>query len=285
MLTKLQIDSYYEKGYLAVENVLSLGELQELRKVTDNFVDQSRALTKHTDIFGLEPGHSAESPKVRRIKAPSKQHPVYDHMMRHKIIVDIVAQLIGPDIRMNGDKLNMKSPQGGSPVEWHQDWAFYPHTNDDLLSVGIAIDDMMLKNGPLLVVPGSHKGPLYSHHQNGVFVGAITDTFDKSQAIPLEVKAGGITIHHARTLHGSAPNSSKIPRRLLLFQYCAADAWPLFHFTSLVDFNSKLINGKPNLEARMEAVPVRVPYPAPEDLQGSIYDLQTQLKQSTLKNG
>ena len=45
------------------------------------------------------------------------------------------AQLIGPGVRYNGHKLNMKSGEYGSPVEWHQDWAFYPHTNDDLLAV------------------------------------------------------------------------------------------------------------------------------------------------------
>ena len=44
----------------------------------------------------------------------------------------------------------------GSPVEWHQDWAFYPHTNDDLLAVGVMLDDMELENGPLLVLPGTH---------------------------------------------------------------------------------------------------------------------------------
>jgi len=53
-------------------------------------------------------------------------------------LLDIVAQLIGPGIYYNGDKLNMKIAGVGSPVEWHQDWAFYPCTNDDLLAVGVA---------------------------------------------------------------------------------------------------------------------------------------------------
>ena len=280
MLTQPQIDFYHEQGYLAVENVLPQEEIQELRRVTDSFVEQSRALTDHTDVFGLEPDHSPELPKVRRIKEPAKQHPVYDRMMRHEIIVGIVTQLIGPDIRTNGDKLNMKLPEGGSPVEWHQDWAFYPHTNDNLLSVGIAMDDMMLENGCLLVIPGSHKGPLYSHHQDGVFVGAVTDSFDRNEAVPLELKAGGITIHHVRMLHGSVPNNSERPRRLLLFQYCAADAWPLFGFTDLESFDAKLISGQRTLEARLEAAPVRIPYPAPEKLRSSIYDLQSLLKKS-----
>ena len=95
-----------------------------------------------------------------------------------------MAQLIGTEsIRFNGTKLNMKSGGFGSPVEWHQDWAFYPHSNDDLLAVGVAIDEMSRENGCLMVVPGSHKGRIYDHHQDGHFAGAVTESdFDDSSA-------------------------------------------------------------------------------------------------------
>ena len=57
------------------------------------------------------------------------------------------------------NKINIKAPEYGAAVEWHQDWAFYPHTNDDLLAIGVALDDCEEENGPLMVIPGSHKGP------------------------------------------------------------------------------------------------------------------------------
>ena len=101
-------------------------------------------------MFDLEPGHTAAHPQLRRLKSPAAEDPVYDRTLRHDTILDIVAQLIGPTIRTNGNKLNMKSAGFGSEVEWHQDWAFYPHTNDDILAVGVALDDMMLENGCLL---------------------------------------------------------------------------------------------------------------------------------------
>ena len=50
--------------------------------------------------------------------------------------------LLGPNLRYHNNKLNMKNPANGSAVQWHQDWAFYPHTNDSILEVGIALDDM-----------------------------------------------------------------------------------------------------------------------------------------------
>ena len=283
MLTREQIEFYHTNGYLGVENVLSKQEVEELRRVTDEFVEKSREITEHTSVFDLEPGHTPQTPRLRRLKSPTKQHPVYDQTLRHDAILDIVAQLIGPGIRTNGDKLNMKLPEFGSPVEWHQDWAFYPYTNDDLLAVGVAIDDMNMENGCLLVVPGSHRGRIFDHHQNGAFAGAVTEpNFDDKNAAPVQVKAGGISIHHVRTLHGSVPNTSSNPRRLLLFMYCAVDAWPLIQpAKSWEEFNSTILRGEPTHEPRLADVPVRVPLPPPE-LGGSIYETQTVLERPIL---
>jgi ectoine hydroxylase-related dioxygenase (phytanoyl-CoA dioxygenase family) len=169
-------------------------------------------------------------------------------------------------------------------VEWHQDFAFYPHTNDDLLAVGIAIDDMMMENGPLLVVPGSHKGPIYSHHQDGIFVGAVTDAdFSLDETVPLELKAGDISLHHARILHASAPNVSNRPRRFLLFQYCAVDAWPLLGAPNWQAFNADILRGEPTYAPRLTPIPVRIPLPTGER-GGSIYEVQTMLKKAVMAN-
>ena len=148
-----------------------------VNKVASKFEFLDDKIVKHTDVFDLEPGHTAENPRLRRLKDPIKQHPYFDQTLRHPKILDIVSQLIGPGLRSNGNKLNMKYAEFGSPVEWHQDWSFYPHTNDDLLAVGIALDPMTMENGCLLVIPGSHKGPVIDHHSKsrGVFVGAVTD--------------------------------------------------------------------------------------------------------------
>lgn len=277
MLSQQQIDSYHENGYLSVENVLSDEEISDLRRVTDEFVEKSREVTEHTNIFDLEPGHSPESPRVRRIKSPALHHTVYDQTLRHDRILNIVSQLIGPGIRYNGHKLNMKYPQFGSPVEWHQDWAFYPHTNDDLLAVGVVIDDMTVENGCLMVMPRTHTGQTYDHHQNGAFIGAVTDrNFKPDNAANVEVKAGGISIHHVRALHGSYPNTSSKPRRLLLLQYCAIDAWPLSGVPNWDTFNSYILRGEPINEPRMVAAPVRMPLPYAER-RGSIYEVQSLL--------
>ena len=282
MLTDHQIGLYHEQGYLAVPDVLSPAEVAELRQVTDELVEASRQVSAHTDVYDLEPGHSPAAPKVRRIKNPDRVHSAYDRALRHPAMLDIVEQLVGPGVRYRSTKLNMKSAGYGSPVEWHQDWAFYPHTNDDILAVGVAIDDMTEENGCLLMVPGSHRGPLYDHHQDGYFVGAATDTeIDHDQVERVTVGAGGITLHHVRTLHGSAPNLSRRPRRLLLLELCAIDAWPLLGVKDLDSFDALILRGEPTLTPRVTAVPVRIPLPN-HDRQGSIYEVQSKLAQPLL---
>ncbi|WP_028925284.1 phytanoyl-CoA dioxygenase family protein [Pseudonocardia acaciae] len=275
-LSSDQLDEYRTRGYLAVRSVFTPDEVRELQSVTDQFVEQSRHVSDHTDAFDLEPGHSFDQPRLRRLKAPHRRHRAYDRALRNDTLLGLLRQLLGDGVRFQNTKLNMKSPEFGSPVEWHQDWAFYPHTNDDVLAVGIAIDDMMLENGCLMVVPGSHTGPVHDHHQDGHFVGAVNPAGLIDDAAPIELAAGDISIHHARLLHGSAPNTSTRPRRFLLFEYAAADAWPLVNFTDWTEFNSRLLCGSPVATPRLEPVPVRIPLPA-HPRQGSIYEVQSAL--------
>ena len=217
--------------------MLSQEEVEGLRRVTDEFVEKSRQVSENDDVFDLEPAHSPEAPRLRRLKDPANQHPAYDRAMRHQGILDIVAQLVGPSIRCNGQKLNVKAAGFGSPVEWHQD---------------------------------------------GRFVGAITEEdFDPSHAEKVELEAGGISIHHVRALHGSLPNLSSRSRRLLLFQYCAGDAWPLLG-ESWETWEDALLRGEPTCQPRVTDVPVRMPLPPPLR-GGSIYETQTELRRSTLE--
>jgi ectoine hydroxylase-related dioxygenase (phytanoyl-CoA dioxygenase family) len=276
MITDQDVAFYRHHGYLVVRDVLSKAEVEALRAVTDGFVDRARRLTQHDEIYDLEESHSAAEPRVRRIKTPHQWHDTYRRMVDQPNILAALQKLWGPAIRFDVSKLNLKAAGYGAPVEWHQDWAFYPHTNDDLAAVGIMMDDVDESNGPLLVVPGSHLGPIFDHHADGVFCGAMDPArgeVDYRTAVPLTGPAGSITIHHARTVHGSATNSSGRPRRLLLHQYRAADAWPILGVPDYQVFRSQLLCGEETIEPRMTAVPIRLPLP-PAANQGSIYENQ-----------
>ncbi|MCB1740221.1 MAG: phytanoyl-CoA dioxygenase family protein [Gammaproteobacteria bacterium] len=276
MIDNKDIDSYNETGYLVVEGILDATELGRLREAVDRLVEGSRFITENDELYDLEDDHDANRPRVRRLKSPDRHDAVFKALVGNAKVLDVLGRLWGTGIRFDVAKLNMKLGAGGAPVEWHQDWAFYPHTNDDLAAVGFMLDDMTEANGPLLVLPGSHRGPVYSHHVDGVFCGAVdieAEGIDVSAAHTLTAPAGSISIHHVRALHGSAPNRSGDPRRLLLHQYCASDAWPLVRPLSYDQYCAALVAGEPTIRPRMQDLPVLMPFkPAPS--QGSIYENQ-----------
>ena len=236
MISDKDVEFYRENGYLLVENLLDQDTRAQMKAVIADLIAKAKGVTKHTDIYDLEPSHTPDAPRVRRIKKPNLVHPVFWDFAKSPKMISALTRLLGPDVRLHGSKLNMKDPGYGSPVEWHQDWAFYPHTNDDLLAVGVMLDDVEMENGPLLVLPGTHKGPIFDHHAEGRFCGgmdplAVDLPFDK--AVPITGKAGSASFHHVRLVHGSAQNTSTKPRQLLLYECGAADAWPLVNFTTL----------------------------------------------------
>jgi phytanoyl-CoA hydroxylase len=282
VISQKQVDTYHREGYIVVENVLDSATVGKVRSVIAGLVAKAKGVTSHTDVYDLEPTHTPESPRVRRIKTPHKVDPLFWEVVRSPNMEAVLKALLGPNVRLHGSKLNVKAPQYGSPVEWHQDWAFYPHTNDDILAIGVMLDDMEIENGPLMVLPGTHRvNKVWNHHLDGRFCGAMdpaaTPDLDYSKAVTLTGKAGSCSFHHVRLVHGSAQNTSLKPRQLLLYECTAADAWPLVNYKDLDEFNSRMIFGEPTLEPRQEKLPIRMPYP-PALAQGSIYENQTVLK-------
>jgi phytanoyl-CoA hydroxylase len=286
MISQRDVEQYRETGYLVVPDVLDAALLARVRGALDRLVADASAVSAHTDVYDLEPSHTPETPKVRRIKLPHTHTPVFWELAQHPPLVSILEKLLGPSgVRLHGSKINLKEPHHGSPVEWHQDWAFYPHTNDDLLAVGVMLDDAFLENGPLLVVPGSHKGPVWDHHSDGFFCGAmdpIRKEVDFESAVPLTGRAGSMSFHHVRLVHGSAQNVSDKPRRLLLYEYSAGDAFPLMGIKDYSAWNKALVSGSPTNLPRTKELPVRMPLP-PAPRQGSIYENQTTARHKYFK--
>src|SRR5438270_4637670 len=277
MISEKDVQTYKRDGVIVVPEVLDAATLTQVRSIIGELVAESAKTLEHTDVYDLEPGHTADSPRVRRIKTPHKVHALFDEIVRSPAVLDILKKLLGPGLRLHGSKLNMKSAQYGSPVEWHQDWAFYPHTNDDILAIGVLLDDTDLSNGPMLVTPGTHTGEVWNHHgEDGCFAGLIDpDTISNEieRAIPCMGRAGSMSFHHVRALHGSALNTSDRSRNLLLYEVAAADAWPLLGVADFDEFNSRLLSGRASVEPRVAPVPVRLPLP-PAARQGSIYENQ-----------
>ena len=279
VITDTQVREYHEQGFVVVENVFSPADVARMRQTLEALVRKASGLNTHDKVYDLEESHTPDNPRVRRIKEPHKADPLYWEMARHPRMLAVLTRLLGPALRLHGAKINLKSAAYGAPVEWHQDWAFYPHTNGDVLAVGVMLDDMTPENGPLLLIPGSHTGPTHDHHQDGHFVGAMdpeTCGVDFSTARMCTGRSGACSFHHVRAVHGSAMNTSGKDRRLLLYQVAAGDAWDIRGIDGLSweAYEATMLLGKPSLTPRMEAIPVRLPFPPPLRA-GSIYESQT----------
>ena len=173
----------------------------EVKLATTKIVEKASLINNSNDQYDLADNHSRSKISVRRIKQPHSFDNTFKDLLYYPSVIQKVKSLLGQNFRLHNGKINLKSPSAGDLVDWHQDWAFYPHSNDDVLAVGIMLDDMTSENGSVLFIPGSHKGKIYNHHHNGYFAGAIDvekDNIDLSDAFEVTGKAGSITIHHAR---------------------------------------------------------------------------------------
>ena len=285
-LSKDEINFYNDQGYLLVEDVISENQHKEMLALVDGFFEKSKMIRENDNIFDLEDGHSSDNPRLKRIKQPHQHSQFFWDIIKESKIEEILRDLLGDNVSLKTSKLNTKAPGGGAAVEWHQDWAFYPHTNDNVLALGLMLNDVDIDNGPLMVIPKSHKGPVLSHFNNGVFCGAIDpddSDFDMSKAVTLTGKARSMTIHHARTLHGSSPNNSNRDRLVLFYECNSADAWPLVGAGAYMkstnpvqlcnQLEKQMVCGKVSYQPRMDNVPVIIPLPPAPDY-GSIFTSQ-----------
>ena len=231
VLTQRQRESYFENGYVLAEEVVPANLLERVRVVTAEMVERSRALAKSDAVFDLEPGHTVDKPRLRRLTSPVEHHPAYWELASRSLLADLAADLVGPDVKFHHSKLNFKWAEGGEEVKWHQDITYWPHTNYSPLTMGVYLYDCGPEQGPLAVLPGTHEGPLHDqYNEGGQWVGCLSDA--DAARLPVETAeyltgpAGSVTVHNCRVVHGSKPNLSDLGRPLLLNVYSSADAFP-----------------------------------------------------------
>ena len=282
VLDRTQREAYFETGYLLLPEFLDRSWLDRLREVAAEFVEQSRACSKSDAKFDLEPGHSADAPKLRRLSFPVDHHEIFRELAVDSPIVDIAQDLLGPNVRYHHSKLNYKWRHGREAIKWHQDIQAWPHTDFSPLTIGIYLEDVDEEMGPMGVVPGSHRGPLFSlQDDQGRWVGAIHENdlrrAGAANADYLKGPAGSVTVHNCCSVHGSAPNRSPRSRPLLLQTYAAGDSFPLqtIGTNGLGDYANTLVRG--SRSATMEIDGRSVPL-APDYSGGYISVMDVQQK-------
>lgn len=232
------VTSFENDGYVLMENAITADQLAALNDQLRRWIDESR---QHDSNFGeimdgrprfdVEPRtHSPETPALRRISSPIEVSDSYLAVTRDNAALDLTAEIFGPNIKLVATKVNLKLPGSGTAVKYHQDFPFEPHSNDNVMTVLIFLDDVTLDNGPLEVVPGSHRGKIHTLWHDGVFTGAVDPEMEEGlhdASVSCTGKAGSACLMHSRLLHASLPNMTNAPRSLFIVTYVAEDAVPL----------------------------------------------------------
>jgi len=269
-LSKFEIAQFWHDGYLVVADAISPEQLAAMRAQIAGWVEESRS---HREPFGpptsdgrprfdMGEEHRADQPALRRVNNPSDIAPAFREVMEKARVVDMVAELIGPDVKFHHCKINLKLPGSNTEVGYHQDFAYTPHTNDDLITALIFIDEVTAENGALMVVPGSHKGPVYSLFEDNRFTGCIEEGKAaelKVQQIPAIGPAGSVCLMHTRLCHGSEANRSDRSRALYICVYSAADAFPLARNPMANPNEGMIVRGNATRFARMMEGPIELP--------------------------
>lgn len=135
----------------------------------------------------------------------------------HPRVLDAVEDIIGPDILIHSSTIFTKYAQDERFVSWHQDSYYWGLSEARLVSAWIALTESTISNGCLRVLPRTHTRR-FEHlekpqAQNILDKGlTVSNELDLSSAIDIELQAGQMSFHHANSIHGSNPNTSKGPR-------------------------------------------------------------------------
>ena len=205
-LSEAEVDRYHEDGYVIPEYRLPEETLQDIR------ADYDRLLTRHPEFRDY-------CPMLLRYDLS------FLNYARDPNILDMVAQVIGPDIILWNSSFFAKPAVNGKKTPWHQDGEYWPLRPLATCTVWLAIDEATVENGCLNFMPGSHKqkelrphrtnkDPNFTLHQE-----LLESEYDDDKAVPLELEAGQMSLHDVYLLHDSEANDSGKPRRGMTMRF------------------------------------------------------------------
>jgi non-heme Fe2+,alpha-ketoglutarate-dependent halogenase len=211
-LTQQQVDAFHEQGYLTGIDVFTPHEVADL----NNGLDELCKL--------LRPGESTK--EIREWHESSRW--LYDICMDPRLL-DIVEDLLG-DFFLWASNYFIKEAHSLETVAWHQDSYYWPLRPTKSLTIWIAHTDSDVANGAMEVIPGSHTAGILQH---GRAQAGATDSvlllecesgqFKEDSAVPLILKAGQISVHDDKIVHGSPANPSDRRRVALTARYSPTD--------------------------------------------------------------
>jgi ectoine hydroxylase-related dioxygenase (phytanoyl-CoA dioxygenase family) len=207
-LTSQQVADYHRDGCVFPVRVLSAAQAAHYR----------RCLERHEAIAG--------QPLQGNLR--HKTHLLFtwaDELVHNAEILDAVSDVIGPDILCWTTNFFIKEPSSAGFVSWHQDSTYWGLEPDDVVTAWVAFTDAVPENGYMQFIPGTHKVDQLPHldtfHRDNLLSRGqeIAVDVDTSKAVGISLRAGEMSLHHIKLVHGSEPNRSADRRIGLAIRY------------------------------------------------------------------
>ncbi|MDX1808966.1 MAG: phytanoyl-CoA dioxygenase family protein [Sulfurospirillaceae bacterium] len=238
-LDTTEIQDYNENGFIVFPNLFKADEVKEILDEMEKMAKNDKFLKK--EEFIREP----QSDELRTIFNQHLFSSFFDKVSRDPRILDKVQQLLGGDVYIHHSRINIKPAYKGKSFPWHSDFETW-HSEDGLprcrcLTAWIMLTDNTEFNGPLYLIPGSHKKyisckgitPEDNYKQSlkkqeyGVpSLNAIKKFTKDNELFGAYGNSGTLVIHDGNILHGSPDNISPNPRTNAFFVFNSVENKP-----------------------------------------------------------
>ena len=204
LLTEAEVASYHEFGFLTPTYRLPSDLIDGMREAIEQLMADNPQIRPEQLVGAHVPRSEDSGVKGRKELQDCVSHPA---------ILDMVEQLIGPDLIIWGSQVFCKPPGDGMEIPWHQDGQYWPMRPIATVTVWVAIDPATVENGCLRVIPGTHRCGLLKHEENNagnlaLNQGLAPGSYDEGTAVDVVLDAGQVSLHDAMLVHGSNANTS-----------------------------------------------------------------------------
>jgi ectoine hydroxylase-related dioxygenase (phytanoyl-CoA dioxygenase family) len=208
-----QVRAFDEQGFFVLETAFSREELAAVTAVLDPLERESveylrgreggRAGISAADRIVFNPHAVARSARLREFA-------------RHPVLLGVVRDLIGADVRLYWDQLVYKQPAAEGEFPWHQDNGYTFVLPEQYITCWIALTDATMTNGCPWVLPGGHLAGTLEHEWTSYGFECLRDP---PGAVAVELAAGSVVVFSSLTPHRTGPNTSAAVRKAYILQY------------------------------------------------------------------
>lgn len=261
-LDEKDVKFFEDNGYLLFQNAFSEEEIRSFLDELERLA-QNEKIKKQENVI-LEP----QSGEVRSIFEIHKNDSIFKKLSCDKRIVNVIRQLLGSEVYITQSRINRKPGFEGKEFYWHSDFETW-HAEDGMprmraISCSINLTENFDFNGPLMVIPGSHKTYIScggetpdEHYKQSLKKQEIgTPDYESLEKMAKQKgivtsrgPAGSALFFDCNVMHGSGGNISPFPRSNVFFVYNS------IHNQLIEPFSAK--KPRPNYIACRTVEPVR----------------------------